>query len=76
MGLIKVMTPEDGDRHIVWDKNDEKGVSKAKKEFEKLKKKGHRIFKVDRAPQRTGTPVTEFDPEAHEYIVAPPMAGG
>lgn len=76
MGRIKVMTPEDGDKHIVWDPSDEKGVSKAKKEFDKLKKKGHRIFKVSRKPQRTGNEVSEFDAGEHEYIVLPPMAGG
>jgi len=76
MGLIKVMTPEDGDKHIVWDPSDEDGVKKAKKAFDKLSKKGHRIFKVSRKPQRTGSPVTEFDKDEHEYIALPPMAGG
>lgn len=75
-GLIKVMTPEDGDRHIGWDTSDEKGVNKAKKEFDKLKKKGFNLFKVDRSPRATGEKVTEFDPDHKEYVAVPAMAGG
>lgn len=75
-GVIKVMTPKDGDRHIAWDSSDEKGLKKAKKEFDKLLKKGYRMYKVARNPQRTGEPVTEFDPTVSEYIAAPAMAGG
>ena len=74
-GLIKVMTPEDGDRHIGWDTSDEKGVAKAKKEFDKLKKKGFRLFKVDRSP-KPGEMVAEFDPSHKEYVAVPAMAGG
>jgi hypothetical protein len=75
-GLIKVMEPAAGDRHIAWDSSDDKGVAKAKKEFDKLKKKGFNLFKVDRSPSPTGWPVSEFDPDHKEYVAVPAMAGG
>lgn len=77
MGILKVMTPKDGDRPLAWDKDDEKSVKKAEKEFYKLLKKGYRIYRVERKPTRTGTPVTEFDPYYDdEYIATSPMSGG
>lgn len=75
-GLIKVMTPEDGDRHVAWDSSDENGVKKAEKDFKKLVKKGFNIFKVDRSPKASNEKVTEFDPNHGEYIAVPAMAGG
>lgn len=76
MGIMKVMGPTDGDKHIEWDPEDPKSVEKARKEFEELRKKGHKAFKVGRKPQRTGQEVAEFDPSAGEIILTPPMAGG
>lgn len=76
MGVMKVMGPTDGDKHIEWDPDDPKSVEKAKKQFEKLRDKGHKAYKVGRKPQRTGQEIKNFDPEIGEYIFAPPMAGG
>lgn len=73
---MKVMTPEDGDRHIAWDTSDDKGVKKAEKEMKKLMKKGFNIFKVDRSPRASNEKVTEFDPGHKEYVAVPAMAGG
>lgn len=76
MGQIKVMTPKDGDKHIQWDPDDPKSVEEAEEEFDKLKKKGHKLYRVEQKPSRTGEPVDKFDPSVKEYIAAPPMGGG
>lgn len=77
MGTIRVMTPVDGDKEINWDPEDEKSTSKARKEFDKLKEKGHKMFAVVKETvSKKGDEVKDFDPTAKGYIAVPPMAGG
>lgn len=77
MGKISVMTPQDGDKEIEWDPKDEKSTAKARKEFDKLKEKGHKMFKVVKETvSKKGDEATEFDPAEKGYIAVPAMAGG
>lgn len=76
MGQMKVLTPTEGDKLIEWDRSDSASVERAQKRFDELTGKGYRAYQVSRDPQRTGNPVSEFNPDAGELILAPPMAGG
>lgn len=77
MGQIRVMTPQAGDETISWDPADEKSTEKAKSTFDKLKEKGHKMFKVVKEEvSKQGEEVSEFDPNEKEYIAVPAMAGG
>lgn len=76
MGVMKVLTAKDGDKHIEWDPNDPKSVAKAEKRFNDLLGQGHRAYKVSREPTRTGQEIKKFNKDVGEYVLAPPMAGG
>jgi len=75
MGTLRIMGQR-GDEPFSWDPEDPASVEEARKVFEERKKAGYRIYRVERKPQRTGDPVTEFDPTAGEYLFAMPMRGG
>lgn len=61
MGIMRIMSPQDGDKHVRWNPKDEKSTEKARKKFEKLLEKGYKAYKVKTAPQRKGTPVVNFE---------------
>lgn len=81
--LMRILNPTEGDEHLQWDPDDEKSVKAARRRFEALVQgKGatgdphlHRAYRVEWNP-RKGEPITEFDPEAAEILIAPPMVGG
>lgn len=75
--VIKVMAPLAGDEEVSWDPHDYESVKKAKKAFDKLIKKGHKIYKVTKQTvTRKGEQISDFDPTVGEYVAVPPMAGG
>ncbi len=60
-----------GDAHITWD---DANVADAKQMFADLKGKGYMAFRVkDGAKDEQ---IRDFDPEAKEIIMVPPMRGG
>jgi hypothetical protein len=75
MGTMRIMGAT-GDEPVSWDPENPRDVQKAKRIFTKRLKDGYQAYRVERVAHRTGTPVTEFDPQAGEYLFAMPMAGG
>jgi hypothetical protein len=76
VGQISVMVAEKGDERLEWDPNDKDSVQKAQILFDHYKEKGHKAYKVEYTPSRSGEEVTEFDPDEKEIIMAPAMSGG
>lgn len=75
MGQFRILNRK-GDEPLTWDPKNPEEVAQARAFFAEKVKEGSKIYKVDKTPRRTGDPVTEFDPEVGEYLVAPPMGGG
>lgn len=74
MGELRVLGPE-GDIKTIWDpeKNDE--VKAAREQFDNLKKKGYRAFRVDKDGDKAGV-MGSFDPAAGKVILVPGIVGG
>lgn len=76
MGKLRMMGPEAGDEPLTWDPQNEKETEDARKTFEEYIGKGYAAYRVEQALQRKGEPVSEFDPQESEYLLAAPVAGG
>lgn len=72
--ILKVMGPTDGDKRLEWDPENEHSIVLAKDMFEKALKEGKRAYRITNG--RKGQPITEFDPNAKEILLVPPVAGG
>lgn len=71
MITFRIMTPEDGDRRIVWDRRNEIQLADAKKLFDELVEQGLVPYKVDSKGKATTKVMDQFDPEAEEVIFLP-----
>lgn len=67
-----------GDITVSWDPTKKKEVANAKKTFEDLVAKGYRAWRVDvvEGKRDDTTMLKEFDPEAKEIVILPPLTGG
>ena len=66
-GCLRFLTPEDGDKRVVWDRMKLPDITAARKMFEDFQQQGIRIFKVG----ETGGAVeemTDFDALAEEFL--------
>ena len=64
-----------GDSKIIWSRDNQDEVDAARETFNRLKKKGHTAYSVDKSGEK-GKVITEFDPDAEKIILAPRMVGG
>lgn len=67
-----------GDITVTWDPTKKKETADAKKAFDDLIAKGYRAWRVDLSKDKRDetTMLKEFDPEAAEIVVLPPLTGG
>ena len=75
MGEISILSANEGDLKIVWDKNNEIEVEMAEKQFNDAMKKKFAAFSV-KAKGKKDVKITEFDPDAEKIILVPPIVGG
>jgi len=77
-GVMRVMTPEDGDKRVVWDRRDFAQIRDAKETFDKLVAQGAVPYKAGTDGKATSDVMDEFDPHAEEVIFVPiaAIAGG
>jgi hypothetical protein len=72
-GILIIMDSR-GDTEVHWGIDNEAEVVAARSAFGDLRRKGYLAYRL-----RGGQPeevLTEFDPEAEQIIMAPPMRGG
>jgi oligoendopeptidase F len=72
--VMRVLCQE-GDDLIVWNINNFKQITDAKKTFEDNLKKDYKAYSVDSEGNR-GKEIEEFDVEAEEIILVPPTCKG
>lgn len=70
-GCIRVMTPDDGDKRVVWDSNDFKQISEAKNMFDDLVLQGLVPYCVGINGRASADIMIEFDPYAEEIVFCP-----
>ncbi len=70
-GVIRVMTPKDGDKRVVWDSNDYAQINDAKVMFDELVSQGLVPYKVGTDGRATSQVMDRFDPAAEEVIFVP-----
>lgn len=64
-----------GDTKTIWDPADEDEVDNARATFDRLKKKGFSIFRVDKDGGK-GKRMENFEPDAAKMIAVPVIVGG
>jgi len=73
-GTLKILGKE-GDRRIIWRSNSIPEISEARKVFRDALAQGCMAFLSKKGGSK-GTKITEFDAEAEEIILVPPVIGG
>lgn len=73
-GIFRVMTPQDGDKRIVWDRLNLPDITAAKNLFIDLIKQGLTPYRVGLDGKQTSEIMEEFDPSAEEVIFLPRAA--
>ena len=64
-----------GDTKWIWDANNPDEVEVAREAFEKLRKKGYLIYRVNKLRNK-GEAMNTFDAKAEKMIAVPPVVGG
>ena len=70
-GMFRILTKEDGDKRVVWNKDSFDEIREAKAMFDKLVAEGLCPYKVGTNGQATSAVMTEFDPYAEEILFLP-----
>lgn len=70
-GMLRILTKEDGDKRVVWNRAILQEIVAAKKMFVDLVKKGLVPYRVGTDGAATSEVMDEFDPEAEEVIFLP-----
>lgn len=78
VGVFRIMTPQDGDKRVIWDHLSLKSIRDAKKLFGKLLKQGFVPYLVGTNGKASSEVMDKFDPYAEEVIFLPvqAVAGG
>lgn len=72
-GIFRVLTPQDGDKRIVWDNMSIAEINEAKQMFDELKAKGLRPFTVGEDGKAISE-VNQFDAHIGEIVFLPMRA--
>lgn len=73
-GVMRVMTPKDGDKRVTWDSRDFTQIREAKEMFDKCVTQGLVPYRVGVGGKATCEVMSEFDPHAEEIIFLPIQA--
>lgn len=74
-GLISIMHAEHGDLKVMWDPRNEVETAAAKKQFDEMRDKGYKAFRVA-AKGEPGEKIGEFDPREGAIIMMKQFVGG
>lgn len=70
-GMFRILSQEDGDKRLVWDRDSLTQINEAKKMFDDLVEQGFVPHEVDAKGKQTPKVMEQFDPYAEEIIFAP-----
>jgi hypothetical protein len=70
-GCLRIMTPKDGDKRVVWDSRDFAQITEAKAMFDELVLQGQVPYRVGTNGRASSEVMVEFDPYAEEIIFLP-----
>jgi hypothetical protein len=70
-GCFRIMTPQDGDKRVVWDSRDFAQITEAKSMFDELVIQGLVPYCVGVNGRASSEVMVEFDPYAEEIIFLP-----
>ena len=70
-GVMRVMTPKDGDKRITWNNQDFAQIRQAKETFDRLVLEGLVPYRVGIGGRATSEVMPEFDPYAQEIVFLP-----
>ena len=70
-GCFRIMTPQDGDKRVVWDSRDFAQITEAKAMFDELVVQGLVPYCVGLNGRASSEVMVEFDPYAEEIIFLP-----
>jgi hypothetical protein len=73
-GIIKVLD-SNGHTTVEWNESEEQ-IATAKEVFDNQVAAGYMAFVIDQRDKSKGRLLTEFDPEAEEILITPPIYGG
>lgn len=82
MSTMRVADQREGDIKLEWDVLDEspegqQKVQEARQQFENVIGLNFKAYRLSRNTGRPiGEPITEFEADAEELLLLPPMAGG
>ena len=76
--VFRIMTQEDGDKRVTWDRGSIPEINSAKDMFMRLLREGMVPYKVGAGGRATSEVMSEFDPSAEEVVFMPigAIAGG
>lgn len=67
-GCMRIPTIKDGDKRVIWDKDDIQQIAEAELTFNRLLSEGLKAFRVGLDGQKTSEEISVFDPHAEEII--------
>ena len=65
---MSVPTEKDGDKRVIWEKNDLEQIAEAQLAFNRLLEEGMEAHRVGTDGKKTSEKITEFDPHAEQII--------
>lgn len=65
-----------GDTVTEWHRADDFEVAAAKSVFDSLRGEGFMAYRIDGGDEGGGAVIKDFDPDAEQIIMAPPLVGG
>lgn len=75
--VMSYMTPEDGDVKVSWAPGNADETETARATFDRMLGKGYLAYRTSgRGSRAQRDQIREFDPQAGEITMVPPLAGG
>jgi hypothetical protein len=65
---MRIPTEKDGDKRVIWDKNDLEQIAEAELTFNRLLAEGMEAYRVGVDGKKTAEKIHGFDPHAEEII--------
>lgn len=75
-GTMRVLSQSAGDTRVTWSRRNAAEVAAARRSFDELTSAPNNFAAFSVSAGQRGERIKEFDPEAEEILIVPPVAGG